>query len=176
MKNVTNHQNNESKNNTNVNNNTTHVSNAAAPEPQDRWLSEHFRLSEMIRSGVALNLYIKNIPTEEDIERMRLLCENVLEPLRRRFGVIRITSGFRCRQLNRAVGGAPRSQHMLGEAADLHVSNMETARQMYDFLRLHTDFDQLLLERRLSNGCVWIHVSYTRRRPNRHFAKPLTVR
>ncbi|MBQ8656823.1 MAG: DUF882 domain-containing protein [Prevotella sp.] len=133
----------------------------------ERWLSPHFKLSEFTRSGTAIRLSIKNEPSEADVERLRLLCTNVLEPLRGRFGVIRITSGFRCPQLNAAVGGVARSQHLTGEAADIHVPSLEAARQMADFIRRETVFDQLLLERRLSNGCVWLHVSYTAQRANR---------
>lgn len=69
-------------------------------------LTTHFSLEEMIRSGVAISRRIDNTPTVEDIERMCLLCENVLEPIRRRFGVTRISSGYRSRELNKAVGGA----------------------------------------------------------------------
>jgi len=144
-------------------------------QQQEQWLSEHFRLSEMTKSGTAIRLNIKNIPSKEDIERLRLLCENVLEPLRRRFGVIRVTSGYRCRALNKAVGGVSNSQHLIGEAADLHISNMEVGQKMYDFIRTQTDFDQLLFEHRMSNGCSWLHVSYTTRRKNRHMAKVYNI-
>lgn len=133
-------------------------------------LSEHFSLEEMTRSGVALKMRIDNNPAAEQVENLRQLCTNVLEPIRRRFGVTRITSGYRCPELNRAVGGAPDSQHMRGEAADIHVSGVEAARKMFDYVREHTDFDQLLLERRVRGGCVWLHVSYTGRRPNRREA------
>lgn len=136
----------------------------------NKMLSEHFSLEEMTRSGVAIRMRIDNNPDEEQVENMRQLCRNVLEPVRRRFGVTRITSGFRSQALNAAVGGAPDSQHLRGEAADLHISNMEVGRKVSDFIRLHTDFDQLLFERRIKGGYWWLHVSFTTRRPNRHQA------
>ena len=75
-------------------------------------LSSHFTLEEMCRSGVATRHKIKNIPDVVQTEHLRRLCLNVLEPLRRRFGVIRITSGFRSPELNERVGGVRSSQHL----------------------------------------------------------------
>lgn len=138
-------------------------------------LSEHFSLEEMTRSGVAVSKGIDNRPAEADIERLRQLCVNVLEPVRRRFGVTRITSGFRSAELNAAVGGVESSQHLCGEAVDIHVSDMEVGRKMYDFIRRNLDFDQLLFEHRMSNGCCWLHVSYTCRRNNRRQAGAVSL-
>lgn len=138
-------------------------------------LAEHFTLREMVASGTARRLNIENIPTERDVDCLRRLCQQVLEPLRRRFGVLRVTSGYRCEALNEAVGGQPCSQHLYGQAADLHCSSAESARRMYDYVRQHLDFDQVLLERRLSNGCCWLHVSYVSPRLNRRQASLLTL-
>ena len=130
-------------------------------------LSQHFSLWEMTRSGTAIELGIDNTPGKMEIESLKLLCENVLEPLRRRYGAIIISSGYRCEKLNEAVGGVENSQHMRGEAADIHTSDEEQARKYFDFIKENTDFDQLLLEQKLDNGCCWLHVSYTARRKNR---------
>lgn len=133
-------------------------------------LSEHFSLSEMTQSGTAIRLGIANVPAADDIERMRQLCVNVLEPVRRRFGVTRISSGFRSPELNSAVGGVAGSQHLLGETADIHISNAEAGTRIFDYIRRNLDFDQLLFEHRMTNGCRWLHVSYTTRRANRRQA------
>ena len=133
-------------------------------------LSKHFSLHEMKRSATAITCNIDNEPNAEQVENLRALCLQVLEPIRKRFGVTRITSAFRSETLNRAVNGAPTSQHLKGEAADIHVSDPEVGRKMFNFIRLHTDFDQLILEHRKGYGCWWIHVSHSRRRANRHQA------
>lgn len=136
-------------------------------------LSAHFTLEEMCRSGAAIKHHISNTPDKKQTERLRQLCLNVLEPLRRRFGVIRITSGFRSERLNAIVGGADNSQHMRGEAADIHISNMETGRKMYEYIEANLDFDQLLFEHSMSNGACWLHVSYKAVKGlNRHDAVP----
>jgi len=135
-------------------------------------LSEHFTLREFVRSGVAIRCHIDNTPGAAEVERMRALCVNVLEPLRRRFGCLRITSGYRCPALNRAVGGVANSQHVRGEAADLHVSDREVGLKMYEYIQRCLPFDQLLFEHG-RRGALWLHVSY-RAAPqrNRGFANP----
>lgn len=126
----------------------------------ERMLTAHFSLREMCASGTAIRLGIKNEPNEEVINRLQQLCEHVLEPLRQRFGVIRITSGYRCERLNKAVGGVKNSQHRLGEAADIHVSSIEVGRKMFRFIKENLVFDQLLFERIRENGVCWLHVSF----------------
>lgn len=134
---------------------------------RDEQLSKHFTLWEMMRSGTAVRLNIKNVPDEQEKEALRQLCEHVLEPLRCRYGAIIITSGYRCLRLNRAVGGVPTSQHMRGEAADIFIPNLEIGRKYFDFIKNNTTFDQLIWEPRGADVPRWLHVSYTTRRPNR---------
>ena len=134
---------------------------------RDEQLSKHFTLWEMMRSGTAVRLNIKNVPDEQEKEALRQLCQHVLEPLRCRYGAIIITSGYRCLRLNRAVGGVPTSQHMRGEAADIFIPNLEMGRKYFDFIKNNTTFDQLIWEPRGADVPRWLHVSYTTRRPNR---------
>ena len=123
-------------------------------------LSPHFRLGEFTRSITAERLGISNEPGYEQLLAMKHLCREVLEPLRRYHGApIRITSGYRSPALNDAVGGVGCSQHLLGEAADLSVPSEEVARQWFQFLVRHTDFDQLLFEHSARLGSRWLHVS-----------------
>ena len=134
---------------------------------RDEQLSKHFTLWEMMRSGTAVRLNIKNEPDEQEKEALRQLCQHVLEPLRCRYGAIIITSGYRCLRLNRAVGGVPTSQHMRGEAADIFIPNLEIGQKYFDFIKNNTTFDQLIWEPRGADVPRWLHVSYTTRRPNR---------
>ena len=122
-------------------------------------LTEHFKLSEFVRSDTADRNHIDNTPTPEVVDNLRALCRNVLEPARVAFvAPIYITSGYRCKELNKAVGGKPTSQHLRGEAADLQVRGVENLRRLYNVIKSRGVFDQLLYE---SNGSTkWIHVSY----------------
>ena len=93
-------------------------------------LSTHFTLGEFLRSGTAIKYGIDNTPHDSlVIVRLMTLCEQVLEPLRQHCGIITITSGYRCPQLNLAVHGVPASQHTLGEAADIFIPNEETLKK-----------------------------------------------
>lgn len=138
-------------------------------------LTEHFNLREFIISSTAIYFALNNMPSDDGIDRIKALCVNVLEPLRRRFGVIRITSGYRSEVLNKLVHGAVNSQHLLGEAADISVGNREVGLKMYEFIRKNLDFDQLILEHDRKRGTYWMHVSYRRDGNNRHMALEMTV-
>ena len=123
-------------------------------------LSEHFALREFVVSGTAIRHGIDNMPPDDVVERLEALCWEVLEPMRHRFGKIRITSGYRCAEVNKLVGGVPTSQHVKGEAADISVGNLDMGRKMYEYVRTNLDFDQLILEYRRKTGACWLHVSY----------------
>lgn len=132
------------------------------------YLSPHFTLGEMLRSGMAVKLNIDNNTTDEQVvEALRQLCQHPLEDLRKRFGRIIVISGYRCPALNRAVGGATRSQHLRGEAADISVSGAEMAQRYAAHLQQTGQFDQLIFEPRGARSPRWLHVSYTTRRPLR---------
>lgn len=141
------------------------------PETQ---LTEHFKLREFVISATAVRHGIDNTPPSDAVERLEALAHEVLEPLRRRFGAIRITSGYRSEHVNRLVGGAASSQHLRGEAADISIGSLEVGRKMYDFIRSRLDFDQLIFERRHKTGARWLHVSYRADGKNRHEAFAIT--
>lgn len=122
-------------------------------------LSENFTLYEFMQSSKAsrLNLhkYQEQI-TENDILNLRRLCENVLQPLRNcMIEPITITSGFRSPELNRAVSGSAKSDHLFGRAADFQCANIMLA---FGWVKNNCEFKQLIYEN--WKGSIWIHVSY----------------
>ena len=118
-------------------------------------LSASFNLDEFIVSQVAERHGYRNEPNEKQIENMRLLCVNVLQPLRGIINVpIFINSGFRCFDVNVAVGGRFNSQHLEGKAADLIVPSMNLV-DVFNILLQRLSFDQLIYE-----FGKWAHVSW----------------
>ena len=82
----------------------------------------YFTISELLHSDTAIKRELWNGANLEVEENLRSLVEQVLDPLREAYGKpIRVTSGYRCPQLNRLVGGSPNSQHMRGEAAEIEA-------------------------------------------------------
>ena len=137
----------------------------------DEHLSPHFTVGEFFRSGTAIRLGIDNNPdahpgegisTAEVVENLRALCTEVLEPLRRRVGRVIVTSGYRCQELNKAVGGVWNSQHLKGEAADIFVPDTATVMRYGHILERHSAVQQLLLEPMGIQQKRWIHVGFRR--------------
>lgn len=125
---------------------------------EDQILTPHFRLSEFSRSQTADSHGIDNSVPEELIPSLRNLCEQVLEPLREHFNKpVVISSGYRCPNLNRLVGGVPNSQHQKGEAADIHIPSSTEGHDWFLWIEDNTCFDQLIWERK--GNTRWIHVS-----------------
>ena len=76
----------------------------------DLRLSKHFVLRNLALTGAVVRHRIANVPTVEETERLRALCENVLEPLRRRFGMIRVVNGYHSEEFCRLTGSDNTSQ------------------------------------------------------------------
>lgn len=118
-------------------------------------LGKHFTLEEFTQSQTAMRKGIDNTPTPLAVANLEALVLNILDPLRDRLGKpITISSGYRCPQLNKAVGGARNSQHLTGEAADINCPAIGTAK-LFEYLRYsELPFDQLIFEG------TWVHVSF----------------
>lgn len=123
-------------------------------------LSEHFTLDELTRSATASKLKIKNEPGPTELKNLQILCLQVLEPARKAIGnkPITITSGYRCKKLNEAVGGAANSYHLQGRAADIIIKDTASYdyRQLADALIKQPLTDIVLIEK--SRHGLWLHV------------------
>ncbi len=118
-------------------------------------LSENFDLEEFTRSDKAKELGITNEPGEKELAALRVLVSRTIQPLRDKLGVpIHVNSGYRCPELNKAVGGVPTSQHQKGEAADLSIDGK--ASDILEALENNNiPFDQAILYRKQN----FLHVS-----------------
>lgn len=128
-------------------------------------LSPNFSLDELTASEAAPRLGIANEPSPEQVDSLRRLCLGILEPVRARFGPLAVSSGYRCPELNRAVGGAETSAHLAdrpGRAACDHRPPArgrpawEALRDEVEWVRgdVRLPFDQVIYE-----FGRWVHAS-----------------
>ena len=109
----------------------------------------------MLKEFLNLKKYPENVPTIQAVANLTYGCLMLLEPARLVTGPIIVTSGFRCEEVNRKVGGVTRSQHLTGQAADIHLADPSRFRRLVEFLKTCEHTDQLL------TGSTWLHVSWT---------------
>lgn len=122
-------------------------------------LTEHFNLEEFTFSQTALKMGIDNTPSRAVVQWLKYGCKNVLEPLRQELKTpVIVTSGFRCKALNIAVGGVPMSQHVIGQAADLRADKTMQKR-IVEILKKNKFVDQVISE--CKGSVTWIHVSWS---------------
>lgn len=129
---------------------------------------KYFTLEELFHSDKAESMGLDNDPrnilsvenSEIIITNITRLVVEVLDPARELLGKpINVSSGYRSEKINKAVGGANTSQHLLGEAADITCYNNK---YLFDIIKQNLIFDQLILEESTINGkkVEWVHVSY----------------
>ncbi|MCB6635317.1 D-Ala-D-Ala carboxypeptidase family metallohydrolase [Bacteroides faecis] len=129
---------------------------------------KHFTIKELSHSDTALAKGIDNFPTAEAISNLIKLVDNVLDPLREKYGKpIRVSSGYRSAILNRSVNGATSSQHRLGEAADITTGSKDENRKLFEIIKNELLFDQLIDEKNFS----WVHVSFREGRNRKQVLK-----
>lgn len=118
-------------------------------------LSKYFTLEQMTFSATAVRKGIDNRATSEVLTNLTNLCK-ALDKIKDLLGKpINITSGYRCPELNKAIGGAKNSQHIEGKAADIQVHGM-TTEQLYQFIKVSgIEYCQLIQE-----FDSWVHISY----------------
>lgn len=134
-------------------------------------LSKNLTLAECTKSTTASRLGINNTPDDEwVVENLRQVAINVFQPLRDAFKCpIYVSSGYRSPELNTAIGGSKRSQHVEGRALDLDadVFGRCTNAQIFNWLKENVEFDQLIWEFGSEDNPDWVHVSFIYDGPNR---------
>ena len=133
----------------------------AASEPTSQPLSQNFTVADLTRSQTARDRNIDNTPGPTELEHLRRLCQQILQPTWNALGPLFVTSGYRSPTLNAAVGGVTNSDHLSGYAADIvpRDSSKFSTRQIAEWIVKNLPFDQVILERGTEQNPDWIHVS-----------------
>lgn len=118
---------------------------------------KYFTIKELCKSNTAESKNIDNTPSDDIIINLTRLVDNVLDPLREWYNKpIYINSGYRCKELNKAVGGVSNSYHLKGMAADIDMGDKDDNQPLFDYIKDNLSFTELGWE---GNG-RWIHVAY----------------
>jgi len=120
--------------------------------------SLNFKISELIHSDTAIMKNINNMPDINALDCMLDLIVCCLQPIREKFKMpMIITSGYRCPEVNKLVGGAVNSQHLKGQAADFVIKNYTPAQTVEKIKSFNIEFDQLINE-----YDRWVHISFNK--------------
>ena len=136
-------------------------------------LSKSFTLNELTKSQEATRLGIDNTPNEEQILNLKLLCENVLQPIRDFYGMpLSVSSGYRSAVLCEAIGSSSKSQHTKGQAAEFEIFGVAN-KDLADFIVKNLDYDQCILEFWNENepNSGWVHCSFNASGNRKQFLK-----
>ena len=124
-------------------------------------ISKHISYKQAVGSNYAKQKGIKNKPNEEQVENMKLLAEEVFEPLREWVDApIKVNSMFRSKELNSAIKGSLKSSHLNGEAMDITSMGGKSNLEMFHYIKDNLEFDQLIWE--FGKEPKWLHVSYNK--------------
>jgi len=136
-------------------------------------LSENFTLDELTKSQEAIRLGIANEPQDEHIENLKILCENILQPIRDFYGMpVSVSSGYRSAELCKAIGSSSTSQHTRGEAADFEVFGVAN-KDLSDWIVNNLNFDQCILEfwNITEPNSGWVHCSFSKKYNKKQYLK-----
>ena len=134
-------------------------------------LSANFTLKELTKSDIAIRKGISNEPNTDEIEKLKLLCETILQPVRDKFGPVTVTSGYRSPELCQAIGSSVNSQHTKAEAVDFEVEGVDNADVAYWIKDNIPNWDQMILEFYIIGqpNSGWIHCSITSKLERKQF-------
>jgi hypothetical protein len=124
-------------------------------------VTPHFNLHEFVHSLTAIQLKIDNTPpltAQRKLVRTAVGMEGIRKKLNDK--PIRITSGYRSPELNQAIGGSKKSQHLTGEACDFVCPAFGTPKEVVEHLSRFVG--ELGIDQMIAEGS-WIHVSFTER-------------
>ena len=120
-------------------------------------ISKYVSYDEATKSQTAIRHGIKNEPNEQELEFMKIVAQKCFDPIREFYGKpLRVSSFFRCLELNKKVGGSKTSQHVKGQAIDIDAGSKKENKKIFEFAKSKLEFDQLINEYDYS----WIHISY----------------
>ena len=133
-------------------------------------LTRNFSLLELTKSDTAIRKGIDNNPNADQVEKLKALCENILQPVRDHFGRVTVTSCFRSPELCVKIGSSLNSQHTKAEAADFEVVGVDNA-ELFDWIKYNLEPDQLILEFYTPGepNSGWIHCSWAEGTPRASF-------
>ena len=137
-------------------------------------ITKNLTLQELIDSNTAKAKGIDNSPTNEHLRNLIEIANNIFQPLRDGIGKpIRISSGYRSEKLNKAVGGSKTSQHNKGQALDLVATTGFTNKDIFDYIKKHLEFDQMIWEFGTDKNPDWVHVSYNKSKNRKQVLKAI---
>jgi hypothetical protein len=104
---------------------------------------------------------------------LRALAENVLQPARDALGPLQVTSAYRSPEVNKRVGGASKSQHVQGQAADLKFFGGNDV--LFKWIARNLEYDQIIWEFGTDVEPAWVHVSYVEGKNRKQKLKAVKV-
>ena len=136
-------------------------------------LSRNFSLQELTKSDTAIRKGIDNEPNADQIDKLKALCENILQPVRDQFGRVKVTSGFRSPRIVCSYRiEFEQSAHAKAEAVDFECMGIDNA-EVADWVKMNCEVDQLILEYYTPGepNSGWIHASYIPFNPRHQYLR-----
>ena len=136
-------------------------------------LSKSFTLNELTKSQEATRLGIDNTPSDEHVLNLKILCDNILQPIRDFYGLpVSVSSGYRSADLCKAIGSNSTSQHTRGEAADFEIFGVAN-KDLSDWIVSNLEYDQCILEFWNINepNSGWVHCSFSTKYNRKQYLK-----
>jgi uncharacterized protein YcbK (DUF882 family) len=120
-------------------------------------ISKYVSYNEATKSQTAIRHGIKNEPNDEQLQNMKIVAIKCFDPIREFYKrPLRVSSFYRCEELNKLVKGAKNSQHLKGQAIDIDAGSIQENKKIFEWAKDNLEYDQLINEYNFS----WVHISY----------------